>query len=460
MLKFKLFLLSACTFMCIPTLFAQETTLEQTRTEMNIVFRVGSSAIDATYMDNSATLERMVEWVNGVKADEMVDIVSVEFCGAASPEGSSAINRRLSRERLTALENYLRSKIDIPESKIVRNDQYIPWDNLHKMVSESDLADKAAVLAIIEKPGKTAANGLDSRINELKALNGGKTWNTLFNRYFAQMRNAYTVLVTCKSKKALEMEKPAPAPEPEPEPQPEPTPEPVVEQPKPVIVDYSPKKGDVTLAVTVGYEANTNVVAQPGNLDTYEVTPMTDLRFAFGIEGGWFVADRWKLSLAGTVSFFNNPGYSEVPGTVDGAGSIEDNLGEIPNYRAVADAQTFTYGAALGFDRYFDVKFVKNMLVYTGLRVGFAYGQNQMKYDEWTSMGKSIAETSSLRGAWTFGVDYFVAPKMFLGISVDPVSYTYNLTTYVPQEGLGNLSADSHKISAFARPTLRVGFKF
>ena len=102
MLKFKLFLLSACTFMCIPTLFAQETTLEQTRTEMNIVFRVGSSAIDATYMDNSATLERMVEWVNGVKADEMVDIVSVEFCGAASPEGSSAINRRLSRERLTA----------------------------------------------------------------------------------------------------------------------------------------------------------------------------------------------------------------------------------------------------------------------------------------------------------------------------------------------------------------------
>ena len=224
--------------------------------------------------------------------------------------------------------------------------------------------------------------------------------------------------------------------------------------------DNSPKKGDVTLAVTAGYTANTTVTAQPGNLTTYEVTPITDLRFALGVEGGWFVADRWKLSLGGAVNFLNNPGYSEVPGTVDESAGIEDNLGEIPNYRAVADAQTFSNNVALGFDRYFGVKGVKNMMLYTGLRVGFAYGQNQKKYDEWTSMGKSIAETSSLRGAWTFGVDYYMFPNMFIGVSIDPVSYTYNITTYVPQEGLGNLSADSHKFSAFAHPTLRVGFKF
>ena len=224
--------------------------------------------------------------------------------------------------------------------------------------------------------------------------------------------------------------------------------------------DNSPKKGDVTLAVSAGYTANTTVTAQPGNLTTYEVTPITDLRFALGVEGGWFVADRWKLSLGGAVNFLNNPGYSEVPGTVDESAGIEDNLGEIPNYRAVADAQTFSYNVALGFDRYFGVKGVKNMMLYTALRVGFAYGQNQKKYDEWTSMGKSIAETSSLRGAWTFGVDYYMFPNMFIGVSIDPVSYTYNITTYVPQEGLGNLSADSHKFSAFAHPTLRVGFKF
>ena len=228
----------------------------------------------------------------------------------------------------------------------------------------------------------------------------------------------------------------------------------------PVSEDNTPKKGDVTLAVTAGYTANTDITAQPGNLTTYEVTPMTNKRFALGIEGGWFVADKWKLSLGGGVNFLNNPGYSEVPGTVDESASVEDNMGEIPNYRAVADAQTFSYNVALGFDRYFGVKGVKNMMLYTGLRVGFAYGQNQKKYDEWTSMGKSVAETSNIRGAWTFGVDYYVFPSLFVGVSIDPVSYTYNVTTYVPQEGLGNLSADSHRFSAFAAPTLRMGFKF
>ena len=35
-----------------------------------------------------------------------------------------------------------------------------------------------------------------------------------------------------------------------------------------------------------------------------------------------------------------NYGYSAVPGTMDPNASAEDNMGEIPGYRAVADAQT------------------------------------------------------------------------------------------------------------------------
>ena len=203
---------------------------ELTRTEMNIVFRVGRSIIDSTYMDNSATLHRMVEWVNSVQQDSLVDIVSVEFCGAVSPEGSSAINKKLSQARLTALEKYLRSQIDIPEEKIVRNDHYISWPHLSKMVSESDISDKERILAIIDKPGTTQANGLDSRITELKSLNGGRAWNTLYNRFFVHMRNAYTVLVTCKSKLAIKLEQ-----VPEPEPEPIPIPEPIVEpEPEPI----------------------------------------------------------------------------------------------------------------------------------------------------------------------------------------------------------------------------------
>jgi opacity protein-like surface antigen len=228
--------------------------------------------------------------------------------------------------------------------------------------------------------------------------------------------------------------------------------------------DNTPKKGDVTLAATVGYNSYASVTALPGNLYTYEAsaiaTDWSDKKLMVGLEGGWFVGNFWKLSLGGGLTFTNNPGYTGVPGTVDESLSIEDNLGDIPNYRAVADAYSFGYNVTAGIDRYFNMKSVKNMMLYTGLRLGFAYGLNEQKYDEWMSMGKSTAEACNFRAAWTFGVDYFVRPGMFVGISVDPVAYTYNVTSYKPQEGLATLQADSHNFGLLAAPTIRLGFKF
>ena len=75
-------------------------------------------------------------------------------------------------------------------------------------------------------------------------------------------------------------------------------------------------------------------------------------------------------------------------------------------------------------------------------------------------MGRSIGETWNLRGAITMGVDYFVLPAMYVGAQIDPFAYTYNMTTYKPQEGLSNLDADSHNYNFLAAPTIKIGFKF
>jgi len=75
-------------------------------------------------------------------------------------------------------------------------------------------------------------------------------------------------------------------------------------------------------------------------------------------------------------------------------------------------------------------------------------------------MGRSVAETLNLGGSAILGIDYFVFKGVYLGASVAPATYTYNMVTYVPQEGLGALSADSHTVSAFAAPTFKVGFVF
>ena len=203
--------------MCLAYLFcclmnsvsAQELTgyREQERDAMHIRFRVSKNIIDPRYMNNEDSLKRIVEWVDEAKRNKMIDLVSVEFCGAVSPEGSVRFNRWLSNARLQALENYVRNLIDIPEDIIIRNDHFIAWSELDEMVSNSDMPNKDAILAIIRSENTSTGEQLDSRIDALKKLDNEVTWWKLYHTYFKHMRNAYTVLVTQKSDYALEYEK-------------------------------------------------------------------------------------------------------------------------------------------------------------------------------------------------------------------------------------------------------------
>ncbi len=226
--------------------------------------------------------------------------------------------------------------------------------------------------------------------------------------------------------------------------------------------DNTPQKGDFTVAATVGYNSYTNVSALPGNLANYEAaaTPnmWNDKKLMVGFEAGYFLTSKWKLNLGGGLNFSHNPGYGDRPGTIDES-TGGDWLGEIPNYRAVASQYTCNYNVFAGVDRYLNTA-VDNLKWYVGAQIGCSYALNEMKYDEWTSMGKSVGESVNLRGALTLGLDYYVLPGMFVGASIHPFAYTYSLLNYKPQEGLGTLQADCSSFSLFAAPTLKLGFKF
>lgn len=168
------------------------------RDQMHIRYRVAKAYIDPSYMNNADSLAHIVEWIESVQRDTSVEIVSVEFCGAVSPEGSVRFNRWLSNARLETLERYVRSRIDIPEEIIVRNDHYIAWGELYDMVEQSDYENKDEILAIISSENRSEGEVLDSRIGDLKRMDNGVTWRRLFRDYFIHMRNAYTVLVTKK----------------------------------------------------------------------------------------------------------------------------------------------------------------------------------------------------------------------------------------------------------------------
>ena len=224
-----------------------------------------------------------------------------------------------------------------------------------------------------------------------------------------------------------------------------------------------PKKGDWTLSATVGYNSYVgNNAPTVTTSEMYEIAALStgwfETKLMVGVEGSWVFSDKWSWRLGGGLGFTNNPGYSEVTGTFDENDS--EPAGNIPTYRAVADGQTFKYNVYTGVDRHIQHKNLQNLYFHVGVHAGFAYGLNQILYDEEKSMGKSIGEAFNIRGAVNTGVSYYVLPGMFLGVEVNAFQYTYNMTTIKPQEGLANLSADSHNFGFLAAPTLKIGFKF
>ncbi len=133
-------------------------------------------------------------------ADSTIHILNVSFCGVASPEGSYQLNRRLARGRLEALERMVRGKVDISDSIVTRDDNYIPWKQLSSMMLEDDCPYAEEVGMILARQPELVdyrhGQQIDRRILLLQQLDGGRVWQELHHRYFSRMRNACVVFVT------------------------------------------------------------------------------------------------------------------------------------------------------------------------------------------------------------------------------------------------------------------------
>ena len=127
---------------------------QEKHTEICIDFRVNSTVIDSAYSDNAARMQEMLEFLRTIRQDSTINIIEVSFCGAASPEGSYQLNRKLAQGRLSALEKFIRSEVDIPDSLITHNDSYIPWDYLKSQIEDSGLIRKDEVIAILEEEAR------------------------------------------------------------------------------------------------------------------------------------------------------------------------------------------------------------------------------------------------------------------------------------------------------------------
>ncbi len=212
-----------------------------------VSFRPDSARINTAYRDNASSIANIASTLQAVKDDSLRTLKHITFYGVASPEGSYSRNLKLSRQRIIAIRDLFRQYIPVPDSIITMKEEYISWGHLSNLVANSDLANRDEVVRVIDSDSSLTAyagrgGSIDRRVPALQAIDGGRTWQVLKQRFFPLMRTAGALmvverkpaqkLVVARTNADTAKSEPVPVPVIVPVPVPVPTPE-----PEPVVAD-------------------------------------------------------------------------------------------------------------------------------------------------------------------------------------------------------------------------------
>lgn len=149
---------------------------------LTVYFRQGKAIVDLSYMGNDSVAAK-------IRDNGELPLSSVLIQGSASPEGSTAVNEQLSRQRATAIAKFF----NIPDSIVVASFTGSYWEGLQSRVkSDPNVPFKAEVEAVITDivNSKNKACAIDV----LRNMHRGRAYEYLYSRHFPYLRRAEIVL--------------------------------------------------------------------------------------------------------------------------------------------------------------------------------------------------------------------------------------------------------------------------
>lgn len=151
--------------------------------EAHLNFLVGKSNILPEFGNNPEELKKIRELVEEVKNDKDVTIRRIRIAGYASPEGTLALNQRLSEARAHALASYLTTQYGLSKTLFETTFGGEDWEGLVKEVENSDMQYKQEVLDIIRNVAVTAG-----REKKLMDLHRGEPYRYMLKEMFPALR--------------------------------------------------------------------------------------------------------------------------------------------------------------------------------------------------------------------------------------------------------------------------------
>lgn len=157
-------------------------------------FQVGRSVILPNFRRNPEELQKIDDAVGEVITHKDAELKGLYVEGFASPEGRYTLNERLSRERATALKEYIRIKFSLDESLFRTSSIAEDWGGLAALVSADDYPEAEQLLAIINSEEEP-----DRKEVLLKRFKAGVPYRALFKDVFPELRRVeYQIDYTVK----------------------------------------------------------------------------------------------------------------------------------------------------------------------------------------------------------------------------------------------------------------------
>lgn len=146
-------------------------------------FQAGRSVIVPNFRRNPEELQKIDDAVKDVVNNNDAVLQGLYVEGFASPEGSFALNERLSHERATALKEYIRNKFSLNDNLFKVSSSAEDWQGLEVLVKASDLKNQDKILEII-----TSMDAPDKKELALKRVNGGTSYRIMLKDMFPELR--------------------------------------------------------------------------------------------------------------------------------------------------------------------------------------------------------------------------------------------------------------------------------
>ncbi len=158
-------------------------------------FKIGSSVLEHSQFGNGRRMHLLSDKLYHLHQDKLCKITSVMVSAGASPDGSNAVNERLSRERGEITADFLHRHPALQSAEIERRALNVDWDGLLLEIEKDfGVPYRDEVIDIIRNtPEFIVKDGrlVSGRKHQLMALGGGEAWKYMFENNFPQVRSSY-----------------------------------------------------------------------------------------------------------------------------------------------------------------------------------------------------------------------------------------------------------------------------